>query len=307
MRPDHPLISQMCAGPVGCAFLQIVEDNELPSNVTVTPEVAFTIAALAVEAVSPHSGDHAERVISALAQGSRLASLARSLLTEPGADWWFGPIDRDTQLWVGRERKPLDLGGLMPSVNEPTSWERYAQKAEDALYTSTIAGSLSSELIAIREGAGDYLPEPPYSRYRLRADPDARVFEITGPTAWQALCTMFSAIEPDGKLVPDWRAIAQRWDAVHLTLGGLLTAEQVRLESGEHWTQFGGWNAEQTLWLHDRFVQVERWPDLPDVPAGDIEIFGWSYWGPTWDDNSQPWRARLGRIPTSHEVDNGSL
>jgi hypothetical protein len=69
----------------------------------------------------------------------------------------------------------------------------------------------------------------------------------------------------DGRIVPDWSLVAPDIDAVHLTLGGLLAAEQVPFVSAAGWSQHDGWDFEQTLWLHWCFTSLERLPDLPSV------------------------------------------
>lgn len=86
------------------------------------------------------------------------------------------------------------------------------------------------------------------------------------------LCTTYPAAGEDGRLVPDWAAVARDWDAVHLTLGGALTAEQVRVEGPKGWTELSGWDAELTAWLRWRFDDVERLPDLPQPPEPPISM-----------------------------------
>jgi hypothetical protein len=51
-----------------------------------------------------------------------------------------------------------------------------------------------------------------------------------------------------------------------LTLGGLLTGEQVRTSSPAGWTAHDKWDLEQTLWLRWKFISAERLPDLPAQP-----------------------------------------
>ena len=61
---------------------------------------------------------------------------------------------------------------------------------------------------------------------------EVRVFEIHGPSDWHNLSVRYPAkVTEDDRLVPNWGAVAEEWDGVHLSLGGLLTAEQNRYES----------------------------------------------------------------------------
>lgn len=57
-------------------------------------------------------------------------------------------------------------------------------------------------------------------------------------------------------------AVAEEWDGVHLSIGGLLTAEQNRYESSAGWTMLSFWHAEQTFWLRALKTETERQPDF---------------------------------------------
>lgn len=301
MQIEDERISLFCSGPAGCAFMLIVEQNELSPESAVTPDVAYTVAALAIDAVRKWQGDYDEVVAHVRAHGPRLDHLARLLLSQPGAGWWFAPVDRMAQMWIGDHGRPLDLDAIVLPIEAPTVLERHAQSALGGLRTATVVGQVTAKLISLREGMGDYASQPPYTRYLLHAAATARVFEVNGPADWHSLCTTFPVVEPNGQLVPDWSAVARGWDAVHLTLGGLLTAQQVQVREGQYWTEQDGWYSEQTLWLRDQFEYVERWPDLIDIPPAPIDIAPWWYWGPTWNDDPKPWRTQLWAI----EVDPG--
>jgi hypothetical protein len=64
------------------------------------------------------------------------------------------------------------------------------------------------------------------------------------------------------QLVPAWAAVAADWDGVHVTFGGLLTAEQVRVHGPDGWTALWGWDSEMTVWLRWAFVEATPLPDL---------------------------------------------
>ncbi len=98
------------------------------------------------------------------------------------------------------------------------------------------------------------------------------MFEVDDPEAWHALCVRYTAMGEDHRLVPNWSAVAEDWDAVHLTLGGLLTAEQVRIESVAGWTQLGMWDCEQTVWLRWCFTTAVRLPDVEYCPPCPVVL-----------------------------------
>lgn len=53
-------------------------------------------------------------------------------------------------------------------------------------------------------------------------------------------------------LIPDWQRVAERWDAVHLTTRGYLSAATRLIEiDAEYGTVIGGWGPDSTIWLRD--------------------------------------------------------
>ena len=149
--------------------------------------------------------------------------------------------------------------------------------------------------------------EFPLQQWRLRVSESARVYEINGAADWHRLCADYpaqsarDASDPDASddegwavyplvrlsdeaddgelatdmdrwLTPNWAAVAEDWDGVHLTLGGLLTAEKVRVASTAGWSMLRFWDIEQTMWLHWAFDDVERLPDRDAMPL-PIELY----------------------------------
>ncbi len=214
-------------------------------------------------------------------------------MAQPAAAWWFAPLDRNAQEWIGATgAAPPQVVGAAGVKSPPDDWERYAQKPRGGVVTSTLVSAQalpaesvqwSSALAALRYFSGDYDEgDPPLVRVRLCVSPDTPIFEVYGPQDWHALCVRYPAQDETGRLVPDWGAVAADWDAVHLTLGGILTADQVRVESAAGWSELRFAEFEQTRWLRWRFAGIERLPDitqlldpplwLPTPPALDVPI-----------------------------------
>lgn len=106
-------------------------------------------------------------------------------------------------------------------------------------------------------------------RYEIHFDPvSARIARIDSYDSWYALvCT--HPLPRNGTLLPDWRSIAKEWDAVHVTISGLLCAQpRVSLipwrepMDGEAHSRsgpivgVGAWSTTSTAWLRnpDRFT-----------------------------------------------------
>ncbi len=95
----------------------------------------------------------------------------------------------------------------------------------------------------------------------------ARVWEIDRPEAWTRLVDEYPLdvtharrhdwYKTTGRVgtwrIPDWCAVADDWDAVHLTVAGYLTTatRALPLAGADAATVLAGWNPDQTWWLTD--------------------------------------------------------
>ena len=116
----------------------------------------------------------------------------------------------------------------------------------------------------------------------------ARVHEIDGPAAWVALVERFpldvsslrrgvwweASARDDGWAIPDWAAVAEAFDAVHLTVDGYLStagrALPVELDGRPTRTLLGGWDPDATWWLTEILPPLGRltdWHRRDDEPA----------------------------------------
>jgi hypothetical protein len=99
----------------------------------------------------------------------------------------------------------------------------------------------------------------------LRPTGEVRVFEVTGPEAWAALVEAyplpltasrrhdwFRTTGVDSEwFIPDWAAVANDYDAVHLTMVGYLTTPGTAIPVRGGASVLAGWNADETYWLAD--------------------------------------------------------
>ena len=133
------------------------------------------------------------------------------------------------------------------------------------------------------------------SRWRLPVVAAARVFEVHRPADWTRLVTehprasalddahwelpginqrvgdLTSLLGVPGQraartsmrrhLVPDWRAVSERYDGVHLSWAGFITSEGciTDLDGGDV-TMLRYWFSERTHWLADVFGEPEPLP-----------------------------------------------
>ena len=276
-------VEEILGSPIGCQFLLSVEASGLSPAEVGIPQNSLWLAAGAVGELDWWIPDHAETVADALEHGGRLRVLARAVLEHPATGWWFAPLDPEHQVWISHDKGPPDSANWQCPNSPPDQWERYAQKPliEQYQRTSTLVGEDTSFFVAVDGYVGDLdIYTLPFECWELLVDHDVQVFEVHGPTDWNRLCVRYPArgttdgAPPDPEwLVPDWAAAAEDWDGVHLSLGGLLTAEQVRHQSKDGISMLNFWQAEQTYWLRGLASNARRLPDHERVPRpGHIVI-----------------------------------
>ena len=271
---------------VGCAFVVALDESGLTPDDVADPKVALPMAAACADEVFRFRSDYDLVARGVLALAREKVPQARALFEHPGTAWWFDDVDLRAQAWLsihGTLDKfiygtPPDTMAWRRPDNPSRPWERYAQTPLGNQSTSTLYGPcLTSELVARDERVGDYLCEFPLAWWSVRFPEEVRVFEVHGPSDWHDLCVRYPARGTgDDRLVPNWGAVSEEWDGVHLSLGGLLTAEQNRYESPAGWTFLDAWHAEQTRWLRPLRTETERRPDF-DRGMGPPEIPGFSF------------------------------
>ena len=283
MTDTNTRVEHLLNSNVGCAFVALLDLNYLTPQDMENQKTILHIAADCADFLDRNRADHEIIVPGVRALANEKADQARAIIEHPATDWWFEPLDLNRQAWLSVNWE-VDkfIYGTPPNTDKWTRpqnpsgpWERYAQKPIGNQSTSTLYGPrLTSELIAYDDRVGDFWCQFPLAWWAMRFPQDARVFEIHGPSDWHELCVRYPAIyEDDGRLVPNWGAVSEEWDGVHLSLGGLLTTEQARYESSAGWTMLEYWHAEQTYWLRSLDVESTRLPDYDRTTPEDYEDY----------------------------------
>ena len=200
-----------------------------------------------------------------LASGLALRPFAAPFLAAPGAATWFTDLDRKHQEWAS-------VGGIPPHSSffhpDLRAYGAGNTRPRQTFWTSTnLTAHTSSWTHFLRWG--EDRQDPPYSRWRVEVSPSARVYEIHGPQAWHRLCLTYPApswmaypvCQPDALIEPDWQAVSQDWDGIHVSVGGVLTTERVRWGTPGRQTHLFGWSVESMAWLRWVFGCVESLPD----------------------------------------------
>ena len=281
----------MMRSPLGRAVATIAAGSGMSARELAVPETSIWLCVEASDDIEVWNAVRDKIHVFLEHEAPKHKGFLREILAQSSVSWWFEPMDKERQVWVSRDESPPSEDSLITPSEPPTRWERYALKPTGGLFTSTQVGSISPMAAAIDFGVGDFRPwygQPPYAVWRLDVDESARIFEIHGPNDWHRLCVEYPAEgnsgrhagnEPDFsrdacRLVPDWSKVARDWDAVHLSFGGYLTSEQVRVESEHGWTYHWAWDQEGTLWLRWMFSGYER---LEDYRRDESELPDFNY------------------------------
>lgn len=263
-------LDALAEAPTAVGFLAVARYSNIEVALLAEPHVALHVAAYAMGETFYFRGHHEWLLLALREVAQELLPLAASLVLEPLVESWCAPLDRSNQYWIGNG-SPSKEEPWFRSRTVDKSWEDYAQKPNGGIATSTKFGETSSALAALRHHTGDYYEgDVPFSRRRVVPDPGARVFEVQGPLDWHHLCASYPSLDKDGRMVPLWNAVSADWDAVHLSLGGLVAADQVKTRSSLGWSELRFWEFEQTRWLNWSFSEIEMASDvvyLPDSPV----------------------------------------
>ncbi|UNZ16099.1 hypothetical protein [Streptomyces sp. 891-h] len=127
----------------------------------------------------------------------------------------------------------------------------------------------------------------------LRIGEHARVAEIRGPRDWRELVTRFPRDvsgthdgewrdwgDVDGPwYLPDWEALAEHYDGVHVTVGGYLSSCGLAQPVHDGYTMLAGWVPDATVWVRDvatgdRLLGLWR-GDPQDCGEWEERLAGW--------------------------------
>lgn len=253
---------------------------------------------------------HDEDVILAEPEvAAALRPVAEAIAASPAAAWWTASAEvtapRYTSLYDDDPPVPPELTGARARLaswrDETLKEERRARKrpadpaapyggtwwsipAKASLVTTTRSlPGLGSVRLAWEE---DSFGRRNATIWPLAPHRPPRVWEIDGPAAWTALVdrypldvtyerrhVWYQTTGRDGAWrIPDWHAVAEDWDAAHLTVAGYLTTatRALPLTDGTA-TVLAGWDPDQTWWLSDLLTPTTTHPETwhrPPEPYG---------------------------------------
>lgn len=188
-------------------------------------------------------------------------------------------LEEEIQGQVDQDRVSFYKASLRHDNYSGTWWS--APLGSEILYTSrTGPGDLPCIELATMEDPFDF---ETFEIWAVEPSPSARIYEVREPQDWSTLVELAPidvtvTRDPDWSrwtgqhgpwFLPDWRVVAETYDAVHMTVGGYLATRGVAVETGRGLTFLAGWDAGTTLWLRDAFSDVRRVDSWTGRPGQD--------------------------------------
>lgn len=250
-------------------------DSIFPGALT-DPErlVAITLDQVTGWAWNPDAQDARQYL---LAEAGALRDAAIELIEAPAAHWWCEPLWRRDQILLGSTLQPPDIRGL--AADQMALISRETWRLPQGLVSSTRIGEYMPAIQVCDPEVTSRLPQP-IGCWRVPVGVDARIYELHVPSDWIALCELHPrvirlpreflgwGIDAPSVLVPDWPAVAAKWDGLHVSMSGLLTTAGLPLVLGNQACLLEEIDTEQTVWFRPHFDEPEfvgAWHD-GDLP-----------------------------------------
>jgi hypothetical protein len=174
-----------------------------------------------------------------------------------------GPLDERRQQWIGTAKRSVSASPLeltrpsFVSADAPGSARPSTKPAGLGIYSSTATNDgRSMWRVFLDVGREASLHRRPWAVWDVRLYGDqAKVCEIDSAETWCDLVQAYPA-PADGRLYPDWRAIATEFDGVHMTLAAIVATQGFAFPTSAGPIAAAYWDLETTLWLRWRFKSV---------------------------------------------------
>lgn len=184
---------------------------------------------------------------------ARAWALLDALDQAPPGDWWSRPAELQRPHRIVRDVPEHD-------------WLAVPLRAGGPALTSGGFGRAEAVGLALAED-GPLWDE--YVVQTLEPPPgDLRVLDVRTPQDWADLVEAWPTVATaettrileahtglDGRwLVPDWSAVAETWDVVHLGIGAWVRTAGVvaSVGGGTAWTMCAGWGPDVAFWLNEQ-------------------------------------------------------
>lgn len=270
----------------------LIDSAHVTAVTTVDARAALRAAVDAAAYWQPPSG---EDVLAADPEvRTALRPLAARLATTEGIDWWWRDraarqwsIDGDgSAAWLEHDPRATLAAWAQKTHSDEVRAGRERPRDPHASWSGTwwstptglpvTVGHLPDAFDLVEDSFGEALAHST----EVAASP--MTLELRTADDWVALCREFPLEVTASRrhdwyrttgtnerwVIPDWNAVAETADAVHLTVGCYLAAAGRALATGDDFaTMIAGWSPDTTVWLSELPVPggvTTAWSRLPD-------------------------------------------
>ena len=247
-----------------------------------------------------------------LAAKESLRPIAQLLANNPELDWWWGDVDQNAQHWISqRIEGGLSNQELSDVFTMNRSREVFSHLSDDDIQSwwvtpggdrisNTSHGPVGSALAVKLVCHDDWAVDRANAQvWKVAIPTDAKIYEVHSPKDWTHLVERFPRLRtnPDTTnwlrwtgssgpwLVPDWKAVVEHFDGVHVSIGAHLSTAYTAWPIGDHFTILSGWHPDSTFWI-GRSPQV----------VGERLDTGEEYRPPTWKRLNYLPRNQIGAL-----------
>jgi len=200
------------------------------------------------------SSADADDIIAGCRLIQRLASAEVALVTQN--------IDGCPQYWISTGKPPWvtapisQLSSAHFIAPRRDDWTRNVKPFGVGLFTST-GFQKTQGMWRLYLDLGKYssnFPKP-WRIWKLDINATATVCNIATAAQWEGL-VINNPMSRDGLVYPDWEAIAEEWDAVHITVSTIAAIQGMRLRTSIGLIAPSYWDVETTFWLRWSFTSA---------------------------------------------------
>ena len=263
-----PRADALLASPISLELFHLIEWRH---ETSLTDDELLDRAFQARRIGSVYRGDYADNLAFLRARAATYEATAEHVAAR--MEHWWDPLNRAAQVWAHPTSGPPTASDLVTDLSQ---FSVETPKPRHAFWTCTFVPRIVTPWIKHGER-----PLQSAGAWLLNVSAQSRVFEVHSPEDWWELAHAYPATTSgfkyammplpshpgvltsdrssrNARVDPDWEAVAHDWDGVHVSMAGVMAAEDVTFERDGVITELRGWDVESTVWVRWVFNSVEE-------------------------------------------------
>lgn len=193
-------------------------------------------------------------------------------------DWWWSAMAESNQRWLSVNDAKLptskELVSAISRNSETIEMNFWWISPIDLQIPRTTRGPISSWLSVslLCPGGPEQIHPESLKVWEVQVPVNASIYEVQDAKDWIALVERFPrhlAVSSNSDwsrwtrqtgpwILPDWKAISEKYDGVHISIAGYITAAYQALPVRDSFTILTGWRLDETLWLGEAPTAIRQ-------------------------------------------------